>query len=126
MRLLHLIVVSSFLAVFSRPAAAQTATLPYDHVHLAAPDQARAVEWYQKMFGGQPTPEGKDRLMFGKTRFIWLKSDMATPSEGTAVDHIAFSVRDAYQKIRELGAAGVKIKEPLRTTGAMSFGFVEA
>src|SRR5436190_23585295 len=94
MRLLHLIVVSSFLAVFARPAAAQTATLPYDHVHLAAPDQAKAVEWYQKTFGGQTMPEGKDRLMFGKTRFIWLKSETAKPSADTAIDHIAISVAD--------------------------------
>ena len=74
-------------------AAAQT-TLPYDHVHLAAPDQAKAVEWYQKNFGGETTPEGKDRLLFGKTRFIWLKSDTAKPSAGTAIDHIAFSIAD--------------------------------
>jgi len=80
-----------FLAV--APAAAQT-TLPYDHVHLAAPDQAAAVEWYQRTFGGETTPEGKDRLLFGKTRFIWLKSDTAKPSAGTAIDHIAFSVAD--------------------------------
>ena len=24
-----------------------------DHVHLAAPDQPKAVEWYLKQFGGQ-------------------------------------------------------------------------
>jgi catechol 2,3-dioxygenase-like lactoylglutathione lyase family enzyme len=76
-------------------ATAQTAaTLPYDHVHLAAPDQAKAVEWYQKMFGGETSPEGKDRLFFGKTRFIWMKSDTAQPSANTAIDHIAFSVAD--------------------------------
>jgi catechol 2,3-dioxygenase-like lactoylglutathione lyase family enzyme len=77
----------------SGPALAQT-TLPYDHVHLAAPDQAKAVEWYQKNFGGEITPEGKDRLMFGKTRFIWLKSDTAKPSADAAIDHIAFSLAD--------------------------------
>src|SRR5947207_10492422 len=109
MRLLHLIVVSSFLAVFSRPAAAQTATLPYDHVHLAAPDPAKAVEWYQNMFGGQPTPEGKDRLFFGKTRFIWLKSDTAQPSANTVIEHIGFSFADVEAKMKELQAAGVKV-----------------
>ena len=79
--------------VLTTAAAAQT-TLPYDHMHLAAPDQAKAVEWYQQMFGGQTTPEGKDRLLFGKTRFIWLKSETAQPSANTAIDHIAFSVAD--------------------------------
>src|SRR5260221_13380414 len=95
MRLLHFTLLTSLLAAAGAvPAAAQTPTLPYDHVHLAAPDQAKAVEWYQKMFGGQTTPEGKDRLFFGKTRFIWLKSDTAQPSANTAIDHIGFSFAD--------------------------------
>jgi catechol 2,3-dioxygenase-like lactoylglutathione lyase family enzyme len=72
--------------------ASAQSTLPYDHVHLAAPDQAAAVEWYRTNFGGEPMPEGRDRLMFGKTRFIWLKSEAARPSADTAIDHIAFSV----------------------------------
>src|SRR5947209_16156021 len=89
MRLIASVVCSVLVAAGS--AAAQT-TLPYDHVHLAAPDQAKAVEWYQKNFGGETSPEGKDRLFYGKIRFIWLKSDAAKPSAGTAIDHIAFSV----------------------------------
>src|SRR5258706_2510162 len=95
MRLLGIAFLTSFVVTTSAgPAAAQAVTLPYDHVHLAAPDQAKAVEWYQKNFGGETTPEGKDRLLYGKTRFIWLKSDTAKPSAGTAIDHIAFSVAD--------------------------------
>jgi catechol 2,3-dioxygenase-like lactoylglutathione lyase family enzyme len=86
---------STFVTVlFAATSAVAQTTLPYDHVHLAAPDQAKAVEWYQKNFGGEITPEGKDRLMFGKTRFIWMKSDTAKPSADTAIDHIAFSVAD--------------------------------
>jgi lactoylglutathione lyase len=89
------LIASAFVTAFfiAGSALAQT-TLPYDHVHLAAPDQAKAVEWYQQMFGGATTPEGKDRLLFGKTRFIWLKSDTAKPSADTAIDHIAFSIAD--------------------------------
>ena len=106
--------------------AAQTATLPYDHVHLAAPDQAKAVEWYQKMFGGQTTPEGKDRLLFGKTRFIWLKSETAQPSANTAIDHIGFSFADLDAKMQEWQAAGVKVVTPLRPVpGLVKIGFIE-
>src|SRR5262245_54999647 len=91
MRLFTATFVTAFLSAV--PTGAQT-TLPYDHVHLAAPDQAMAVEWYQKNFGGETTPEGKDRLFFGKTRFIWMRSATAKPSAGAAIDHIAFSVAD--------------------------------
>src|SRR5215470_8265012 len=95
-------------------AAGQTATVPYDHVHLAAPDQAKAVEWYQKMFGGETTPEGKDRLLYGKTRFIWMKSETAQPSANTAIDHIGFSFADLDAKMKEWQAAGVKVIMPPR------------
>jgi catechol 2,3-dioxygenase-like lactoylglutathione lyase family enzyme len=92
MRLLPAAFITAFMA--AGPAAAQTPTLPYDHVHLAAPDQAKAVEWYQKNFGGETTPEGRDRLFYGKTRFIWMKSETAQPSADTAISHIAFSLPD--------------------------------
>src|SRR5689334_25332460 len=91
MRILASTFITALLAAAS--AVAQT-TLPYDHVHLAAPDQAKAVDWYQKNFGGETSAEGKDRLFFGKTRFIWLKSDTAKPSADATMDHIAFSVAD--------------------------------
>jgi len=110
MRLLTPMFVTGFLAAV--PAGAQT-TLPYDHVHLAAPDQAKAVEWYQKNFGGETTPEGKDRLLYGRTRFIWMKSGTAKPSRDSAIDHISFSVADIDAKMRDLQAAGVKVAMPI-------------
>ena len=51
-----------------------------DHIHLAAPDQAKAVEWYRAHFGAQPTPEGPDRAMLGTTRLIFQKSELPKPS----------------------------------------------
>jgi catechol 2,3-dioxygenase-like lactoylglutathione lyase family enzyme len=123
MRLLALTFITAFAV--NSPAAAQT-TLPYDHVHLAAPDQAKAVEWYQKMFGGETTPEGKDRLLYGKTRFIWMKSATAQPSANTAIDHIGFSFADLDAKMKEWEAAGVKVVTPLRPVpGLVKIGFIE-
>jgi catechol 2,3-dioxygenase-like lactoylglutathione lyase family enzyme len=94
MRMLTATFVTGFLAVVTASTAGAQTTLPYDHVHLAAPDQAMAVEWYQKNFGGETTPEGKDRLLFGKTRFIWMRSATAKPSADSAISHIAFSIPD--------------------------------
>jgi catechol 2,3-dioxygenase-like lactoylglutathione lyase family enzyme len=127
MRLVTAVLLTSFaVAASAGHAAAQIAALPYDHVHLAAPDQAKAVEWYQKMFGGQTTPEGKDRLLFGKTRFIWLKSETAQPSANTAIDHIGFSFADLDAKMKEWEAVGVKVITPLRPVpGLVKIGFIE-
>lgn len=96
-------------------ASAQNApTLPYDHIHLNVPDQAKGVEWYQKTFGGKPATEAADRLTFGSTRLIFLKNASAQPSAGSAIDHIGFSVADLDAKMKELASAGVKVLQPVR------------
>src|SRR5437899_1668923 len=101
------------LCLMTGAAAAQVPTLPYDHVHLNVPDQAKAVEWYAKNFGGKPTPEAADRLMFGSTRLIFLKNANGTPSMGSSVDHIGFSFADLDMKMKDLEAAAVKITQPV-------------
>ncbi len=107
--------------------AAQTAFLPIvDHIHLNVPDQAAAVAWYQKYFGGQPMAEAPDRVMLGDTRLIFLKKADAQPSSGSALDHIGFSFADLDAKMKELEAAGVKIVTPVREVpGLFKLGFVE-
>jgi lactoylglutathione lyase len=126
-RLSALFVLTLFAAAgAAAPAGAQAPTLPYDHVHLAVPDQAKAVEWYRKNLGGQLSGEGKDRVTFGKTRFIFLKAEAALPSAGTAIDHIGFSFPDVDAKMKELEAAGIKVVAPVRSVpGLVKVGFIE-
>jgi catechol 2,3-dioxygenase-like lactoylglutathione lyase family enzyme len=121
------LLVLSAVALFTPTSLAHAqATLPYDHVHLAVPDQAAAVEWYRKNMGGQLSAEGKDRVTFGKTRFIFLKAEHAQPSAGTAIDHIGFSFADLDAKMKEFEAAGVKIVTPVRdVAGLFKLGFIE-
>jgi len=105
---------------------AQAPTLPYDHIHLNVPDQAKAVEWYQKNFGGTPTAEAPDRLMFGTTRLIFLKNANGQPSAGSSIDHIGFSFADLDAKMKALEAAGVKVVTPVRDVpNLFKLGFVE-
>jgi catechol 2,3-dioxygenase-like lactoylglutathione lyase family enzyme len=114
------------VAAVAGSAAAQTPTLPYDHVHLNVPDQAKAVEWYAKNFGGKPTSEGPERLMFGSTRLIFLKNANGLPSAGSSIDHIGFSFADLDARMKEFEAAGVKVVTPVRdVAGLFKFGYVE-
>jgi catechol 2,3-dioxygenase-like lactoylglutathione lyase family enzyme len=115
------------VTAFAAPAAAQTPIVPIlDHIHLNVPDQAKAVEWYQKNFGGTPMTEAPDRLMFGDTRLIFLKSDKGQPSMGSALDHLGFSFADLDAKMKELEAAGIKVVTPVRdVAGLFKLGFVE-
>jgi catechol 2,3-dioxygenase-like lactoylglutathione lyase family enzyme len=111
---------------FAAPAGAADILPIVDHIHLNVPDQAKAVEWYQKNFGGTPTSEAPDRLMFGDTRLIFLRNDKGQPSTGSALDHIGFSFADLDAKMKELEAAGVKVVTPVRDVqGLFKLGFVE-
>src|SRR4051794_35532905 len=109
------------------PVAAQTPVMPIlDHIHLNVPDQAKAVEWYQKNFGGTTMTEAPDRLMFGDTRLIFLKNDKGQPSTGSALDHIGFSFADLDAKMKDLETAGVKVVSPVRDVqGLFKLAFVE-
>ncbi len=109
------------------PAAAQTPILPIvDHIHLNVPDQAKAVEWYQKNFGGQTMTEAPDRLKLGDTRLIFLKNDKGQPSTGSALDHLGFSFADLDAKMKEFEAAGIKIVTPARdVAGLFKLAFIE-
>src|SRR3954466_9053652 len=129
MRVLTRSIVASLamLMAVAGSAAAQTAVMPIlDHIHLNVPDQAKAVEWYQKNFGGAPMTEAPDRLMFGDTRLIFLKNDKGQPSAGSALDHLGFSFADLDAKMKEFETAGVKVVTPVRdVAGLFKLGFIE-
>jgi catechol 2,3-dioxygenase-like lactoylglutathione lyase family enzyme len=86
-----------------------------DHIHLAAPDQEQAAQWYLKHIGGEATAEGVERLMFGSTRIIFQKNATPKSSEGSALDLIGFSVANLDATVRQLQADGVKIEMPITT-----------
>src|SRR5580765_7786016 len=112
------------LGAFAGSAAAQT--FPYDHIHVNVPDPAAAANWYEKYFGARRITEGPDRLMFGSTRFIFLRKADAKPRSGSAVDHVGFSFANLDAKMKEFEAAGIKIVTPVRDVpGLFKLGFVE-
>jgi catechol 2,3-dioxygenase-like lactoylglutathione lyase family enzyme len=122
-----IVAAAAMLCAAAGSAAAQTPVIPIlDHIHLNVPDPAKAVEWYQKNFGGAPMTEAPDRLMLGDTRLIFLRNDKGQPSTGSAIDHLGFSFADLDAKMKELEAAGVKVVTPVRdVAGLFKLGFVE-
>jgi len=113
-------------ALVVRPAAQSTFLPIVDHIHLNVSDQAAAVGWYARNFGGKRMPESQDRVLFGETRLIFLRNENAKPSPGSAIDHIGFSVPDLDAKVKELELAGVKLVQPVRDVeGLFKLGFVD-
>jgi catechol 2,3-dioxygenase-like lactoylglutathione lyase family enzyme len=128
MRLPVVVVCAAIASAWAGTAAAQTKTLPYDHIHLNVPDPAVASVWYEKNIpGGRRIDEAPDRIMYGSTRLMFLRTAKPVePSAGTAVDHLGFSVRDLDATLKQLEAAGVKITSPARDLpGIFKIAFVE-
>jgi predicted enzyme related to lactoylglutathione lyase len=123
------VIVSAAIACFALGAfggSALAQTFPYDHIHVNVPDTAAAANWYEKYFGGRRITEAPDRLMYGSTRFMFIKKEDAKPSAGSAVDHVGFSVASLDAKMKEFEAAGLKIVTPPREIpGVFKLAFVE-
>jgi predicted enzyme related to lactoylglutathione lyase len=127
MKMLKSVVVCSVLglAACATPVRAQTGFANMvDHIHLAAPDQAKGAEWYHAHFDGALTPEGPDRLMFGTTRIIFQKTEVPKPSEGSVLDSIGFSVAELDAAMKKLQAGGVKVVMPPMTMQGMKMAQV--
>ena len=103
------------LAAFQTSAFAQAGFVNMlDHVHLGVSEPPKAVDWYQKYFGGEKIPEAADRLMLGQTRLIFQNNPTPQPSAGSVLDTVGFSVADLDATMKIVQADGVKIVTPAR------------
>ena len=59
--------------------------------------------------------EAADRVLIGDVRIIFSKRENALPSQGSAVDHIGFSVADLNATMKAFESAGVQIATPAAT-----------
>jgi catechol 2,3-dioxygenase-like lactoylglutathione lyase family enzyme len=123
MKTLFIAVAAVLLLIGS--ASAQTETLMYDHVHMAVVDPPKAAAWWQQHIGGEFVDDLKDRLLFGRTRIMFLNGKDAQPSAGSVIDHLGFSFPDLDAKLKELEAAGAKVEGPARdVAGLFKLAFV--
>ena len=113
--------ISIAIAFILLPAAGRAqVTEPFDHIHLAVSDVARAHDWYIQHMGGNDgeTPES---VAWGKwpgdhplpIQLLFVAAADTLPSEGTAIDHIGFSFPNLDAKVDELRTRGVKIVSPV-------------
>lgn len=113
---------TAFAAVFGVSSEAQVAqTVPYDHIHLTAPDPEKAYAWYVEHLGGQ-AGENPGRVAFGPVvsrqplpvHVMFAKAPDAPSSEGGVIDSIGLSFADVAAKVKALEAAGATVIEPAR------------
>ena len=102
--------------IFER--AAQTAPIAMNHIHLQVTDVMQAQQWYGQHFGGVAGKRGRwDVSNVPGTEITLGKVDkLEAPSDGRAVDHIGFEVRDIDAFVAKLRAAGLKTDADIRNS----------
>lgn len=122
MRTRFFVLCAAFVVAFGASGEAQVAqTVPYDHIHLTAPDPEKAYAWYVANLGGQ-AGENPGRVAFAPVvarqplpvHVMFAKAPDAAPSEGGVIDSIGLSFADIAAKVTALEAAGARVMEPVR------------
>ena len=80
----------------------------YHHVHVAAPSPIEAVKWYTSHLTCRPIAERNDAVACGRVEIVFVAQPTAGGTQGTGVNHIAFSFADLAAKMAELEAVGVR------------------
>ena len=110
----------------------------FNHVHVSADDVAAASVWYEKHLGqrfplgadrprpAEPSQQWRNSFRIDNVNYIVVHTDFyyteaearppgrtLQPTQGSAIDHLAFSYRDIEPVYERMRADGVEIVEPI-------------
>src|SRR5262245_62723909 len=77
------------------------------HIHLTVTNGDVAARWYVQHLGCAVVTARTDAVRCGDLQLLFIARPAGGGNEGTAVDHIAFSVPDLAAKVSQLVAVGV-------------------
>ena len=99
----------------------QTIPITMHHVHFFNPKNAEMQAWYVKTFGAQPRPPGAflSAGLPGVALNFSLSPDPVVPTQGRALDHIGFEVKNLEEFCKKLEADGIKLTVPYRKVPAL-------
>lgn len=80
----------------------------FHHVQITAASPSEAVRWYGRHFDCQPVTDRRDTADCDGVELIFVVQPTMGSSQGTGVNHIAFSYADVEAKMAELEAVGVR------------------
>src|SRR5262245_41046003 len=107
---------SALVAAGAASVAAQTRTVPFDHIHLNEPAQDASQWWEKNIPGARRITEAPNRLMYGAVRLMFLSPKSGGGSDGSVIEHLGFSVPDLDATMRALTAINTKVVEPVKDT----------
>jgi len=102
-------------------ATQQTIPIALHHVHFFNPKNTDMQAWYAKTFGATPRPGGAfvSALLPGVTLNFSPSADPVVGTQGRALDHIGFEVKNLEAFCKKLEADGIKLAVPYRQVPAL-------
>ena len=88
--------------------AARAADADVHHVDITASSPSEAVRWYAKHMECEPIADRRDAARCGRVELHFVVQRTMGSTQGTGVNHIAFSFRDLTAKMATLEAVGVR------------------
>lgn len=94
----------------------------HHHVHFVNEDFVAMQQWYMRAFDATLRPGQTDFFIgadlpgvgYMLNFFSWLPDEELVGTQGRAVDHIGFEVRDLEAFVQGLEAKGITLERPLR------------
>jgi catechol 2,3-dioxygenase-like lactoylglutathione lyase family enzyme len=108
-------------------AAVDAPPITHHHVHFVNPQFVEMQQWYMKAFNAT-LREGQTDFFIGADLpgvgymlnfFSWLPNEELVGTEGRAVDHVGFEVRNLRAFCAELEAKGIEFAVPYRHDEAL-------
>jgi catechol 2,3-dioxygenase-like lactoylglutathione lyase family enzyme len=94
----------------------QTIPIALHHVHFFNPKNTEMQAWYVKVFGAKPGMGGGGAFPAGTLPGVALNfspsPDAVVGTQGRAVDHVGFEVKNLEEFCKKLEAQGIKLERP--------------
>jgi catechol 2,3-dioxygenase-like lactoylglutathione lyase family enzyme len=99
----------------------QTIPIAMHHVHFFNPKNIEMQAWYVKTFGASPRTGGAfpSGILPGVTLNFSPSTDPVVGTQGRALDHIGFEVKNLEAFCKKLEADGIKLAVPYRKVPAL-------
>jgi catechol 2,3-dioxygenase-like lactoylglutathione lyase family enzyme len=109
--------------------AAQTIPIRLHHVHFFGQPNTEMRDWYVKVFGAKPreTPNFAAADLPGVALNFTKSPEPTVGTQGRALDHIGFEVKNLEALLKTMESAGVKIERPYTKVAALdiSIAFIK-
>ena len=102
--------------------ATQTVPITLHHVHFFHPQNSEMRDWYAKIFGAKPreTPNFAAADLPGVALNFTKSPEPVAGTQGRALDHIGFEVKNLEAFTKKLEADGIKLEAAYRKVPALN------